>query len=200
MHFPRKCYEEWSDEELAVAAQEGDEAACEVLLDRFKGIVREISRTYFLVGADGDDVIQEGMIGLYKAVRGYDRERDASFSTFAILCVRRQIVSAVRSATRLKNSPLNDYISLWSQETLSEEFTGSEQVVPDPADAFIKHESEQLMRDRLNRLLSEFEWQVLGLFLAGKSYRDIAVSVGKDTKAVDNALRRIRQKLTKETE
>ncbi len=198
MHFPRKCYEEWTDEELAVASQKGDAPACEVLLDRYKGAVREIARAYFLVGADSDDVIQEGMIGLYKAVLGYDGERDASFGTFASLCVRRQIVSAVRSASRLKNSPLNDYVSLSPGEDgdMLEE-TGVE---PDPADALMQQESENLMRDKLNRLLSEFEWQVLGLFLAGKTYREIGQAVGKDAKSVDNALRRIRQKLMKEAE
>ncbi len=198
MHFPRKCYEEWTDEELAVASQKGDAPACEVLLDRYKGAVREIARAYFLVGADSDDVIQEGMIGLYKAVLGYDGERDASFGTFASLCVRRQIVSAVRSASRLKNSPLNDYVSLSPREDgeMMEE-TGVE---PDPADAVMQQESEHLMRDKLNRLLSEFEWQVLGLFLAGKTYREIGQAVGKDAKSVDNALRRIRQKLMKESE
>ena len=197
MHFPRKCYEEWLDEELAVASQKGDASACEVLLDRYKGSVREIARAYFLVGADSDDVIQEGMIGLYKAVLGYDGERDASFGTFASLCVRRQIVSAVRSASRLKNSALNDYVSLSPGENgeLQEE-TGVE---PDPADALMQQESETLMREKLNRLLSEFEWQVLGLFLAGKTYREIGQAVGKAGKSVDNALRRIRQKLMKES-
>ncbi len=197
MHFPVKCYKEWTDEQLAVAAQEGDAAACELLLDRYKGMVREIARAYYLVGAEGDDVIQEGMIGLYKAVRGYDRERDASFSTFATLCVRRQIVSAVRSATRLKNSPLNDYISLSPQADHEERPAMPEEVAPDPAEAFIQNESETLMREKLNRMLSDFEWQVLDLFLAGKAYKEIAEILARDTKAVDNALGRIRQKLTK---
>lgn len=197
MHFPRKCYEEWHDEELAVASQKGDASACEILLDRYKGSVREIARAYFLVGADSDDVIQEGMIGLYKAVLGYDGERDASFGTFASLCVRRQIVSAVRSASRLKNSPLNDYVSLSPGE--DSELTEETGIEPDPADALMRQESEALMREKLNRLLSEFEWQVLGLFLAGKTYREIGQAVGKDTKSVDNALRRIRQKLMKES-
>ncbi|MBR5281047.1 MAG: sigma-70 family RNA polymerase sigma factor [Clostridia bacterium] len=196
MHFPRKCYEEWCDEELAVASQKGDASACEVLLDRYKSAVREIARAYFLVGADGDDVIQEGMIGLYKAVLGYDGERDASFGTFASLCIRRQIVSAVRSAARLKNAPLNDYVSLFGGD--GEEDVLAKQATPNPEEDFIRQESEQLMREKLNRLLSQFEWQVLGLFLAGKSYREIADTVGKDTKAVDNALSRIRQKLMKE--
>ena len=196
MHFPRKCYEEWLDEELAEASQKGDASACEVLLDRYKSAVREIARAYFLVGADGDDVIQEGMIGLYKAVLGYDGERDASFGTFASLCIRRQIVSAVRSAARLKNAPLNDYVSLFGGD--GDEDVLVKQATPNPEDDFIRQESEQLMREKLNRLLSQFEWQVLGLFLAGKSYREIADTVGKDTKAVDNALSRIRQKLMKE--
>jgi RNA polymerase sporulation-specific sigma factor len=200
MHFPRKCYEEWRDEELAVASQKGDASACEILLDRYKGAVREIATAYYLIGADSDDVIQEGMIGLYKAVLGYDGERDASFGTFASLCIRRQIVSAVRSASRLKNSPLNDYVSLFGEEGSEEALAGQVQTAPDPAEDFIRQESEQLMREKLNRLLSPFEWQVLGLFLAGKTYREIGEAVGKDTKAVDNALSRIRQKLTKENQ
>lgn len=200
MHFPRKCYEEWSDEELAVASQKGDASACEVLLDRYKGAVREIATAYFLIGADSDDVIQEGMIGLYKAVLGYDGERDASFGTFASLCIRRQIVSAVRSASRLKNAPLNDYVSLFGEEGQEETLGGQVQVAPGPEEDFIRQESEQLMREKLNRLLSPFEWQVLGLFLAGKTYREIGEAVGKDTKAVDNALSRIRQKLTKDNQ
>lgn len=200
MHFPRKCYEEWSDEELAVASQKGDASACEVLLDRYKGTVREIATAYFLIGADSDDVIQEGMIGLYKAVLGYDGERDASFGTFASLCIRRQIVSAVRSASRLKNSPLNDYVSLFGGEGQEETLTGQAHVAPGPEEDFIRQESEQLMREKLNRLLSPFEWQVLGLFLAGKTYREIGEAVGKDAKAVDNALSRVRQKLTKDNQ
>lgn len=200
MRFPRKCYEEWRDEELAVASQKGDASACEILLDRYKGAVREIATAYYLIGADSDDVIQEGMIGLYKAVLGYDGERDASFGTFASLCIRRQIVSAVRSASRLKNSPLNDYVSLFGEEGSEEALAGQVQTAPDPAEDFIRQESEQLMREKLNRLLSPFEWQVLGLFLAGKTYREIGEAVGKDTKAVDNALSRIRQKLTKENQ
>lgn len=200
MHFPRKCYEEWRDEELAVASQKGDASACEILLDRYKGAVREIATAYYLIGADSDDVIQEGMIGLYKAVLGYDGERDASLGTFASLCIRRQIVSAVRSASRLKNSPLNDYVSLFGEEGSEEALAGQVQTAPDPAEDFIRQESEQLMREKLNRLLSPFEWQVLGLFLAGKTYREIGEAVGKDTKAVDNALSRIRQKLTKENQ
>lgn len=200
MRFPRKCYEEWRDEELAVASQKGDASACEILLDRYKGAVREIATAYYLIGADSDDVIQEGMIGLYKAVLGYDGERDASFGTFASLCIRRQIVSAVRSASRLKNSPLNDYVSLFGEEGSEEVLAGQVQTAPDPAEDFIRQESEQLMREKLNRLLSPFEWQVLGLFLAGKTYREIGEAVGKDTKAVDNALSRIRQKLTKENQ
>ena len=200
MHFPRKCYEEWRDEELAVASQKGDASACEILLDRYKGAVREIATAYYLIGADSDDVIQEGMSGVYKAVLGYDGERDASFGTFASLCSRRQIVSAVRSASRLKNSPLNDYVSLFGEEGSEEALAGQVQTAPDPAEDFIRQESEQLMREKLNRLLSPFEWQVLGLFLVGKTYREIGEAVGKDTKAVDNALSRIRQKLTKENQ
>lgn len=199
MNLPQTCYEKQTDEALAVAAQEGDEAACEFLLDRFKGTVRDIARTYFLVGADSDDVIQEGMIGLYKAVRSFDGARDATFATFAALCVRRQIVSAVRSATRLKNIPLNDYISLSPQDEHSGSLEAAE-ILPDPAEAIIRSESEKLMRERLMRLLSRFEWQVLGLFLSGTSYREIAARVGKDIKAVDNALRRVRQKLNADTE
>ncbi len=200
MHFPQQCYEAWSDEELAVASQKGDASACEILLDRYKGTVREIARAYFLIGADGDDVIQEGMIGLYKAVLGYDAERDASFGTFASLCIRRQIVSAVRSASRLKNAPLNDYVSIFDEAGEDGTLAGQVRTVSDPAEDFIRQESETLMREKLNRLLSPFEWQVLGLFLAGKSYREIGEAVGKDSKAVDNALSRIRQKLMKENQ
>ena len=200
MHFPRKCYEEWTDEQLAVASRNGDASACEVLLNRYKGAVREIAAAYYLIGADGDDVIQEGMIGLYKAVLGYDGERDASFGTFASLCIRRQIVSAVRSASRLKNAPLNDYVSLFGVDGQGETLEGQAHVAPGPEEDFIRRESEQLMREKLNRLLSPFEWQVLGLFLAGKTYREIGEAVGKDTKAVDNALSRIRQKLMKENQ
>ena len=182
--------------ELIKRAKNHDEVAIEELFGIFKPKVIAISREYFLVGAEFDDLLQEGMIGLYKAVLGYDGERDASFGTFASLCIRRQIVSAVRSAARLKNAPLNDYVSLFGGD--GDEDVLVKQATPNPEDDFIRQESEQLMREKLNRLLSQFEWQVLGLFLAGKSYREIADTVGKDTKAVDNALSRIRQKLMKE--
>lgn len=200
MDLSQVRYKELTDEKIVAAAQGGDEVACEFLLDRYKGMVREIARSYFLVGADADDVIQEGMIGLYKAVRGFAAGKDASFSTFAVICVKRQIVLAIRSATRLKNVPLNDYISLSPQDEIPQQLVSEMDMLPDPADAFIRRESERLMREKLNRLLSEFESQVLAQFLLGKSYREIADSIGKDPKAVDNALRRVRQKLTREAD
>lgn len=186
-----------TDEELAALAQRGSEEACAFLLDRYKITVREIARTYFLAGAEGDDVIQEGMIGLYKAVRGYQPQQEASFKTFAVLCIRRQIVSAVRTASRLKNNPLNDYVSLSVQDDADapQELSEHAEQLSDPAETVIRQESEALMRDKLNELLSPLERTVLALFLEGRSYREIAEHTGKDLKSVDNALRRVRKKL-----
>ena len=153
------------DEELVLLAQSGDEEAQEFLLDKYKFLVRAKSRAYFLIGADNEDIIQEGMIGLYKAVRDYNEEKNASFHSFAELCVNRQMITAIKAATRQKHQPLNSYVSL--NKPVYEE------------------ESE----------LSSFETRVLVLYLQGRSYFEIARVLDKPEKSIDNALQRVKKKL-----
>ena len=189
-----------TDEELALASQAGDTDAQDYLLIKYKNFVRARARSYFLVGADHDDIVQEGMIGLYKAIRDYRPERQASFGTFAELCITRQIITAIKAATRQKHMPLNTYISLNrplynndSERTLLDVVTIG--VDADPEDLLIKQEDVSRVEQRLARLLSSFERDVLIGYLDGKSYQQIAAELHRGVKSIDNALQRIKRKL-----
>lgn len=188
-----------SDEDLVGLARGGDEAALHEVLDRFKPLVRSKGRTYFLAGGDRQDIIQEGMIGLYKAVRDYDRSKHPSFRHFADLCVTRQVITAVKGATRHKHAPLNRYVSLHGS------FDGDDSE-PDYADRIADVGADPAQRvtgsaelDQLKafcvEVLSELESEVLQRYVAGDSYVDIAADLGRHTKAIDNALQRIKRKL-----
>ncbi len=186
---------------LVRAAQQGDQTASCELVRRYRNLIRCKARTYFLIGADRDDIIQEGMIGLFKAIRDYDPTRQASFHSFAELCVTRQIITAVKSATRRKHSPLNGYVSL-SRSTSSDE--DGERVlsdilaakeVCDPAEIVIGAWETSFIRNGVVDALSGFEADVLRLYTAGKSYQEIAEQLDRHTKAVDNALQRIKRKM-----
>lgn len=189
------------DTSLVKAAQQGDETACSELVKRYRALVRGRARHYFLAGADRDDVNQEGMLGLFKAIRDFDPQREASFHSFAELCVTRQIISAVKSATRRKHVPLNGYISLThptidadgGERLLSDIIAARE--LCDPAEIVISAWKAATIRDGVLDTLSPFERQVLGLHVAGCSYQRIAEVLGRHTKAVDNALQRIKRKL-----
>lgn len=194
-------YEMLADEETAVLAQQGDQQAMVYLLFKHKTTVRIKARSYFLVGADHEDIVQEGMIGLYKAIRDFRPERQASFRAFSDLCIKRQIISAIKSATRQKHMPLNSYISLnkpiydeENERTLLDVIEGK---VSNPEELYINQESMSKIQMVINKNLSSFERQVLTSFLDGKSYQEIAALLGRHLKAVDNALQRIKKKITR---
>lgn len=189
------------DATLVRAAQGGDQTASAELLRRYRGLIRCKARSYYLVGADRDDVIQEGMIGLYKAIRDYDPTRQASFHSFAELCVTRQIITAVKSSTRRKHTPLNGYVSLSRPasadedgERLLEDILAAKEIC-DPAEIVIGAWETKYIRDGIVSALSEFEASVLRLYTAGRSYQEIAEQLGRHTKAVDNALQRVKRKM-----
>jgi RNA polymerase sporulation-specific sigma factor len=193
--------ERGADVGLVVAAREGDQNANCELVRRYRGLIRSKARTYFLVGADRDDIIQEGMIGLFKAIRDYDPTRQASFHSFAELCVTRQIITAVKSATRRKHSPLNGYISLSRStsmeddgERLLSDILAAKEIC-DPAEIVISAWEANFIQTGMTDALSPFESQVLKLYTNGRSYQDIANTLGRHTKAVDNALQRVKRKM-----
>ena len=183
------------------AAQEGDQSASCELVKRYRGLIRGKARTYFLVGADRDDIIQEGMIGLYKAIRDYDPSRQASFRSFAELCVTRQILTAVKSATRQKHSPMNGYVSLSRSASPDEEGERllsdiiAVKEICDPAEIVIGAWEAESICAGMESSLSDLERDVLRLYMAGRSYQCIAEDLDCHTKAVDNALQRIKRKM-----
>ena len=195
-----KDYEKKTDEELIVDFRGGDTAIMDYLLEKYKPMVKKKAKAMYLLGGDSDDLIQEGMIGLFKAVRDYDSAQEASFGTFAQICVTRQLYSAIRASRRKKHLPLNSYISLYDNEEISEE-KESELIqiqnvasTNNPEDLVIHKESEDSFMNELEGNLSELERKVLYLHLLGTDYRTIAKLLGKSPKAVDNALQRIKTK------
>ena len=186
-----------SDEELVTASHSGERVADEVLCTRYKDLVRRIAHPYFLIGADRDDILQEGMIGLYKAIRDFDSS--GAFRPFAAMCVRRQIITAIKASNRNKHKPLNSSVSL--QSPMFDGESGSLiDVVPltadDPEDAFITKESIRAITAGIDEVLSPMEKQTLSLYLEGLSYSEIAARIGRSPKAVDNALQRVKHKLS----
>ena len=187
-----------SDEELVQLTWEGDGEALDVLLQRYRGFVRMKARSYFLVGADREDVVQEGMVGLYKAIRDFDAGRESSFRGFAELCVVRQIITAIKTATRQKHAPLNSYVSIHSSVgdeqgdgELGDRFDAGE----DPADSVVQHGELASMRAYFGQILSELEAEVLQRYLDGETYAEIATSLERHVKSIDNAIQRIKRKL-----
>ncbi|MBQ6128748.1 MAG: sigma-70 family RNA polymerase sigma factor [Lachnospiraceae bacterium] len=194
-----------SDEELIIALRDGDARTIEVIIDRYKEFVRKKAGSMFILGADRDDLIQEGMIGLYNAVRDYDAGRDASFYTFADLCVSRQMYKAVEAGNRKKHAPLNSYVSIYDDEKGSDA-TGDgsallEKILSEtgksPEDMVIDREQTQILEQKIYDSLSDFERKVLNLRLTGLEYTDIARILGRDAKSTDNALSRIKAKVRK---
>lgn len=199
----KKDYETLPDEELVILSRAGDAFAGELLYGRYKNTVRVKARPYFLIGADREDLIQEGMIGLYKAVRDYQPNKQAAFRTFAEKCIVRQLITAIKAATRQKHIPLNSYVSLYKPVNGSEQdralidvLTGMS--VKDPEELIISQESVERLRWGMEHLLSPLEKQVLALFLEGKSYQCIAYELNRGIKTVDNALQRIKRKFERE--
>ena len=199
-----QIYKSAKDEELALMAQNGDDTAQEYLLDKYKSLVRAKSRAYFLIGADTEDIIQEGMIGLYKAVRDYNEEKSASFRSFAELCVNRQMITAIKAATRQKHQPLNSYVSLnkpvyeeESEQTYMDFLQNTSSTLLNPEVMLIGQENKSFLEDQMIKNLSSFETKVLVLYLQGRSYFEIAHALDKPEKSIDNALQRVKKKLEK---
>jgi len=196
-------YGNLSDEELlAIIRRDREESAQDYLIDKYKNMVKVKARTYFLIGADQEDLMQEGMIGLFKAIRDYKPEKTSSFFAFAWLCVDRQMITAIKTATRQKHKPLNTYVSLnmpsYDKEGDSSIMRGlSYQRYMDPEELFIDQEEKSFIETRLSKNLSKLERRVLSLYLKGKDYEEIAEIVSKDTKAIDNALQRVKKKVGK---
>ena len=189
-----------SDEQLLARIREGDDEAERLLYERYKQLVRSRAHSYFLIGADHEDLVQEGMLGLYKAVCEYDEGKAASFKSFAEICIRRQILSAIKNATRKKHKPLNHYVSLNASPIEADgELTLLDTMrslrVADPEDVVIGRENFERMVLYLDDTLSPMERRVLGLYLDGFSYPQIAARIEKPLKSVDNAMQRVKHKL-----
>ncbi|GAC1542130.1 MAG: RNA polymerase sporulation sigma factor SigH [Acidimicrobiales bacterium] len=192
---------ELADDDLALRFQAGDADALTVLLERYRRFARAKARGYFLMGADNDDIEQEGMIGLYKAARDFRSDRQASFRAFAELCVTRQVITAVKTATRRKHQPLNSYVSISgvrggddAAERNVEDLLHDHHET-DPADEVVSRDRMAAMRQSMADMLSGLEVDVLRLYVEGKSYEEISVHLGRHVKAIDNALQRIKRKL-----
>lgn len=192
-----------ADDELVLRARAGDEVALEHLLQRYKNFARVKAHTYFLIGADKEDLVQEGMIGLYKAIRDFRPDKLSSFRAFAELCVQRQIITAIKTATRQKHIPLNSYVSL-NRPVSPDEAGEPDRVLvdvltngagSDPVEVVISGEEVRAMQTCFREILSELEVEVLQLYLEGKSYQDIAAKLRRHVKSIDNALQRIKRKV-----
>ena len=199
-----KEYGNYSDEELIVRLRDGEERITEYLMNKYKNLVRRKARSMYILGADSDDLIQEGMIGLFKAVRDYDIGRDASFFTFAELCISRQMYTAVQAAKRQKHFPLNTYIPLDAGSTNQEgreESTLADRIADraglSPEELVLDKERVAYLEKTIETELSDFEKQVLDLYMTGMSYSQIAKVLGREEKATDNALQRLKSKIKK---
>ena len=195
-------FENMPDEAVVKLAQEADGAALEYLLNKYKNFVRTKARSYFLIGADHEDIVQEGMIGLFKAIRDFRPDKLTSFRAFAELCVTRQIITAIKTATRQKHIPLNNYVSLNrpiydedSDRTLLDVIT--EEAPSNPEEMLINREDLSVIEGRIGQMLSDLEKEVLVRYMEGKSYVEISEETGRHVKSIDNALQRIKRKLLK---
>ena len=192
---------ELPDDELAARSQEGDRQALETLIDRYRRFARAKGRGYFLIGGDSDDIEQEALIGLYKAARDFRPEHQASFRAFAELCITRQIITAIKTATRQKHQPLNQYVSISGVRGSDDPGERSVEDLlirhygPDPADRVVSDERLGALRASMQELLSALEVDVLRLYVEGKSYQEIGEQLGRHVKSIDNALQRIKRKL-----
>jgi len=191
-----------SDEEIVeLANAEGNVLAQEYLLHKYRNFVRGKAKSYFLIGAEREDIIQEGMIGLYKAIRDFRSDKQAAFRAFAELCVTRQIITAIKTATRQKHIPLNSYVSLNkpiyekdSDRTLLDVIDGGNKVA-NPEDMVIRREEFKDIESKMNNILSDLEWEVFISYLNGKSYQETAEALHRHVKSVDNALQRVKRKV-----
>ena len=196
-----KQYDGIKDEELIFRFKNGESEILDYLMEKYKNMVRKKARTMFLIGGENDDLIQEGMIGLFKAIRDYSPDKAASFSTFASVCIRRQIQNAITNSNRKKHVPLNSYVSLYMNSEEGDNFMLEERLSTsreeDPEKLLIAREQIEDRNARIKKELSKLEQQVLKLYLQGLSYEEIAEQLGKTEKSIDNALQRIRGKLSR---
>ncbi|MCR4787389.1 MAG: sigma-70 family RNA polymerase sigma factor [Lachnospiraceae bacterium] len=183
-------YDKYSDEQLLRMRREKDDGITDYLMIKYKNLVRSRAGSMYILGADQEDLIQEGMIGLYKAIRDFSPEKDARFITFASLCVSRQMYTAIQSADRMKNLPLNSYVSIYEEDF-------QEEGGANPEDVFLDKERVKQIEGAFEKELSSLEIKVLELHLVGMDYHEIAQILGKTDKSVDNALQRIKTKLKK---
>lgn len=197
-------FDEMTDEEIIQLLHDGKDGAIDFLMERYKNLVRKKARTLYLIGGDNDDLIQEGMIGLYKAARNYEPKKGVSFYHFAELCITRQLYNAVKASRRMKNTPLNSYVSLYApmnREVPDEDSTATLADTLPPKEAsnpeaiFLDKEASRLFEARIQSRLSSLENKVLELYLEGMDYQQIASALKKTPKSIDNALQRIRSKL-----
>lgn len=197
-------YAHCTDGELIDRLRRGEESIMDYICDKYKNLVRSKAKSMFILGADNEDLIQEGMIGLFKAVRDFDSGRDASFHTFAELCISRQMYTAVQASKRQKHFPLNTYVSLDSGEGTPDDQEGlhlaellADRTELSPEELFLDKERVAYLEEAIDRELSDFERQVLDLYMTGMSYSEIAKVLGRDEKATDNALQRLKAKIRK---
>lgn len=191
-----------TDEELVLEAKSGNKRAQEHLINKYENFVKNKAKSYFLIGADKEDIYQEGMIGLYKAIRDYKGDKLTSFKAFAEICVTRQIITAIKTATRQKHIPLNTYVSLnkpiyeeESDRTLLDVLAGLK--ITDPEELMISKEEMKHIEKEIENVLSDLEMEVLSSYLDGKSYQEIACDLDRHAKSIDNALQRVKRKLEK---
>jgi RNA polymerase sporulation-specific sigma factor len=197
-----ESYDSMLDEEIVLSAREGNTTSLEYIINKYKNFVRAKARSYFLIGADKEDIVQEGMIGLYKAIRDFRNDKLSSFRAFAELCITRQIITAIKTATRQKHIPLNSYVSLnkpiydeESDRTLLDILTATK--ITDPEELIISREELVSIESKIGEILSDLELEVLMSYLQGKSYQEIACDLHRHVKSIDNALQRVKRKLEK---
>lgn len=196
-------YSQYTDEEMLSFYHQGETGAIDYLLEKYKPLVRKKARTLYLIGGDNDDLIQEGMIALYKAIRDFNPEHESSFIAFANLCIEHQLYNVIKRANRLKNTPLNTYISLYSPMNIAEDDASRETLADtlqpaeliNPEDILIDRENVTDIESAIESKLSNFEQSVVELYIDGCNYQQIAKQLGKSTKSIDNALQRIKKKL-----
>lgn len=198
-YMPDK-YQDMEDAEIVSLAQAGDVQASEYIMIKYKNLVRSKAHAYFIMGAETEDLLQEGMIGLFKAIRDYDQEKNDSFYAFAVMCIRRQLISALKRATRQKHIPLNSYVSLnksiydeENERTLMDVLTA--RGVSNPEQLMIAQQEYEFINAKIENVLSDFERAVLKEYITGKSYSEIASDMNTQPKSVDNALQRVKSKL-----
>lgn len=197
-----ESYDSMLDEEIVLSARDGNATSLEYIINKYKNFVRAKARSYFLIGADKEDIVQEGMIGLYKAIRDFRNDKLSSFRAFAELCITRQIITAIKTATRQKHIPLNSYVSLnkpiydeESDRTLLDILTATK--ITDPEELIISREELVSIESKIGEILSDLELEVLMSYLQGKSYQEIACDLDRHVKSIDNALQRVKRKLEK---